>query len=136
MKSAAEVLEVIDSKRFDESMSQAIRAADGATDEQIARAEDWVQEIRQQLRDLIEEMGDSEDIDMALALAYIEFKSRWVALNTKMNYRLFHGNAQDPELMMQGTAISLLLATVEDALDAEDVDAITNFLAQPLKSAA
>lgn len=101
--------------------------------EKIAK---WVGALRDDLVTLINEIGDLEEIRMTLAVNYIEIKSRWIALNTKMNYQNFRTGSCDPVTALRGCGMSQLVALIEGLLTQQEIDQITEFLAEPIRRAA
>jgi hypothetical protein len=108
----------------------------GTDDETLTRTVDWVLQTRDELIALLTEIDDEEQIPQSLAIYYIELKSRWIALNTKVNFQMFRLGSCEVESAIRGTAISMLLAEVESMLEQSDIQQITDFLAQPLRRAA
>lgn len=96
----------------------------------------WIRYLQDELVRLIEEIGEGEDVEMALAIQYVEFKSRWIAFNTRMNYAMFKGVLPEVEDQCRAASLSAFLGHVEPLLNPEDIDRITDFLAQPLNEAA
>ena len=82
--------------------------------------------------EVLRPIDDEEQVMLTLAIHYIEMKSRWIALNTKMNYSLFRTGNPDEPAMLRGTAMSTLLMLIEGMLTPDDVDQITEFLAEPI----
>lgn len=104
----------------------------GATDRTI----EWFNALRGDLVNLMREVEDEMQMEETLAVNYVELKSRWIAINTKVNYQVFRTGLFDPETAMRGTAASMLLGEIERLLDPKDIAAIAEFLAQPLRRAA
>lgn len=119
------------------TLSEAPEPTDGRSlDAIIEHALGWVDSLRRDMITLVEQIGGGEDVEMALAIQYVELKSRWIAFNTKMNYAMFRHGAPDVADMCRAAAISAFLAYVEPMLNPSDIDHITDFLAQPLSDAA
>ena len=96
----------------------------------------WIEGIVRDLVATLSTVNDPDDEKMSLVIQYVELKSRWIGLNTKMNYELFRLGHAELTDVFRGTAISALLAHIEPLLDQEDIDKVTEFLAQPLDQAA
>lgn len=109
---------------------------EGADPAAIDRTIAWVLQIREDLVSLIRTIDDDEQISETLAINYIEIKTRWIALNTKINYQTFRLGSCDPELAFRGTACSGLMGEVETLLEPDDITKITEFLAQPVNRVA
>jgi len=109
---------------------------EGADPAAIDRTVGWILQIREDLVSLIRTIDDDEQIGETLAINYIEIKTRWIALNTKINYQTFRQGACDPELAFRGTACSGLMGEVETLLSPDDITKITEFLAQPVNRIA
>jgi hypothetical protein len=108
----------------------------GVEQADVERVIRWVSALRDDLIALVKEVGDPEEITMTLAINYIELKSRWIALNTKMNYQNFRTGSCDTLTALRGSGISALLARLEELLTPQDIEQIADFLAQPVKRAA
>lgn len=118
-------------------LSEAPDPEDGRSlDAIIENAIGWVDSLRRDMITLVEQIGGGEDVEMALAIQYVELKSRWIAFNTKMNYAMFRQGNPDVADMCRAAAVSSFLGYVEPMLNEEDIDHITEFLAQPLSDAA
>lgn len=102
----------------------------------VERIVKWTMALRDDLVNLIQEIGDPDEVTMTLAINYIELKSRWIAMNTKMNYQTFRTGSCDTLLALRGAATSALLAHVESLLSSDDIDQITQFLSEPVRRAA
>lgn len=87
--------------------------------------------VRLKLLRMCDEIAEEEDIRLALITHYIELKSKWMALNTQMNYQFFRNGACDPHVQGEGTAVSFLLNEIGDLLPAEDVAKVEEFLIAP-----
>lgn len=96
----------------------------------------WIDDLRQDIITLVRQVADAEDVAMAVAIQYVELKSRWIAFNTKMNYERFRKGDCDRLDMCKGACASTLLGHLEELLTNEDIDKITDFLAAPLNRAA
>lgn len=96
----------------------------------------WVDGLRRDLVTLVREIDDASDIEMSLAIAYIEMKSRWIALNTRINYATFRRGACEQGDALRGNAVSLLLGHIESMLNQGDIEQISMFLAQPINQQA
>lgn len=135
-----EILTVI--KAFDidtlrESLNEAPEPQDGSSrDEIIESTIEWVRTLQRDLYALVNKVGGGEDVDMVLAIQYVEMKSRWIAFNTKMNYTMFKGELPDVSDMCRAASVSALLGHIESLLKQDDVEHITEFLARPISEAA
>lgn len=96
----------------------------------------WVCALQTDMINLIKQIGGGEDVDMALAIQYVEMKSRWIAFNTKMNYSMFKGEHPQVSDMCRATSVSTFLQHIETLLKPDDIDHITDFLARPINEAA
>lgn len=104
-------------------------------EQQIDETINWVARLRSDLLETLREVDDS-DAEMALAVAYAEMKARWIAFNTKMNYKLLRKGIADPADVFRGYATYWLNTVIMGMLSEEDVERIDEFLAEPLKDAA
>lgn len=115
---------------------EALNSYQGANPADVEKLVRWTQSLRDDLIALIKEIDDEDEVAMTLAINYIELKSRWIAINTKINYQNFRTGSCDPVSALRGAAISQLLAKVESLLSQDDIDQITQFLAEPIRRAA
>jgi hypothetical protein len=81
----------------------------------------------------LEEIGDPDQLRETLAILYIEIKSQWIMLNTMVNYQLFRKGEADGEAVLRASLLSNFLQAIESLLKPEDIGAITNFLAAPVR---
>jgi hypothetical protein len=136
----ADVVKHLDSFDLDtlrEHLSEVPPGADGLPVEPLVDdAVRWIDELRRDIVTLVKQVPDPEDVAMAVAIQYVELKSRWIAFNTKMNYERFRKGDCDRLDMCKGACASTLLAHLEELLQSEDIDKITDFLAAPLNRAA
>jgi hypothetical protein len=100
------------------------------------RVTKWALALRDDLVNLIREIGDPDEVKMTLAINYIELKSRWIALNTKMNYQTFRTGSCDTITALRGAALSAVVGKVEELLTQNDIEEITQFLSEPIRRAA
>jgi len=115
---------------------EALSSYQGANPADVEKLVKWTQSLRDDLVTLIKEIDDEDEVAMTLAINYIELKSRWIAINTKINYQNFRTGSCDPVSALRAAAISQLLAKVESLLSQGDIDQITQFLAEPIRRAA
>ena len=108
------------------------RSKDAIINETIS----WIQTLQGDLIALVQQVGGGDDVEMVLAIQYVELKSRWIAFNTKMNYTMFKGEQPDVSDMCRAVAVSSLLGHIESLLRPDDIDHITDFLARPISEAA
>ena len=120
-----------------EQFAEAPEPANGPS-KQIVATETiaWLEGIIRDMVATLSNVSDPDDERMSLVIQYVELKSRWIGLNTKMNYELFRMGESSLTDMFRGAAISALLAHIEPLLDQEDLGKVTEFLAQPLNQAA
>lgn len=120
-----------------ESLANCPEPQDGSSLEGVIDdAIGWLDGLRHDMASLVSGISNSEDAEMALAIQYVELKSRWIAFNTKMNYEMFRGVTPQAHDMCRATAVSTLLGHLEDLLSPGDIETITDFLSEPIKKAA
>lgn len=105
---------------------------------EITNTLEWVGDIIKSIQGVFSQLEDTDEAELRTqaAIAYIELKSRWIALNTKINYQTFRNGSCAPSDAFRGSSISIVLAALEEKLNQEDIDQITTFLAEPVRSAA
>lgn len=109
---------------------------DGATPDQIGRAISYVERTMERLVDVLTTVEDPEEISVLIAINYIELKTNWIALNTKINYSVFKTGACETDDALQASSVSAVIGLLESLLTPTDIETITDFLAQPLHRAA
>lgn len=109
---------------------------EGASPSQIEKTLDSVDRTRERLIDVLKTVEDPEEISVLIAINYIELKTRWIALNTKINYSVFKTGSCETEDALQASSVSALIGLLESLLNQTDIETITDFLAQPLHRAA
>lgn len=126
-----------DLSRFDlDALAEGLRSWDDATEAAISEAIADVQSLIDRMGNLIETVDDAEEIATLIAINYIELKTRWIALNTRINYSLFkHGSCETSDAL-NASAVSGLIGHLENMLSNEDIETITDFLSRPLNRAA
>lgn len=102
----------------------------------IERTLAWISRIRDEIIQSVSAIDTDEDVELAVAAGYIELKSRWIAINTQINYQFIKQGAPDAESQQRGFALWSLLAALENLLNPVDIEQITAFLAEPLRGAA
>ncbi|MEO1717707.1 MAG: hypothetical protein AAFR76_11410 [Planctomycetota bacterium] len=134
------VIDVIRNFDFDAlrgQLRESPEPTDGRTlDEVIETTAEWLEAVQSDLVALVSEIDGGDDMEMVLAIQYVELKSRWIAFNTKMNYTLFKGNQPVVNDLFRASAVSALLGHIESLLREEDIEHITTFLGQPIANAA
>jgi hypothetical protein len=109
---------------------------DGATPEQIERAIALVQTTTKRLIEVLNAVEDPDENSVLIAINYIELKTKWIALNTKINYSVFKTGGCETEDALHASSISALIGLLETLITATDIETITDFLSQPLHRAA
>lgn len=127
-------------KKISEFDLAALRAGlsswNGASPGQIDHALASVERTTQRLIDVLNTVEDPEEISVLIAINYIELKTRWIALNTKINYSVFKTGSCETDDALQASSVSALIGLLESLLTPSDIETITDFLAQPLHRAA
>lgn len=130
-------LEGFDLDNLRTHLSEVEPGPDGRPVEQLVdESITWIENLRRDIVTLVKQIEDDDDVRMAVAIQYVELKSRWIAFNTKMNYERFRKGDCDRLDMCKGACASTLLGHLEELLSTEDVDKITDFLAAPIRGAA
>lgn len=126
------ILDTLTDPRLCESIADAVREWPGVTQPVVDRCVTQVRDDQNAFAAAIREIDDDGEIATVLAINYIELKSRWIALNTKINYQTFRTGQCETVDALCASATSLLLQQVESLLEQSDIDKITAFLAQPV----
>jgi hypothetical protein len=134
--SISEIVTRLKDPKFAESTRLHLSEYQDANPQDVERVTKWISALRDDLVALINEINDEDEVKMTLAINYIEIKSRWIALNTKIAYQNFRLGKCDPVTALRGCATSSLLVLVEGLLTQGDIDQIAEFLAEPIRRAA
>lgn len=105
---------------------------DDADPQDVRLALSWITQVRREMSDLCELIGDPDDVSMICAVKHMEFKAHWIMLNTRTNYSLMSGNGIDEQDAFRGCVLSLLIDELEGYLPAKHVEAFHAILAEPL----
>ena len=103
------------------------------TKEQIATVLQIVRDLRDRFIEMANDVDDPETLATSVAVRYIELKSRWIMLNTQIQFRTVRGDELDMAQVYEASLTSLLLEKFEELLDFSDVTKITSFLSQPIR---
>lgn len=103
--------------------------------DEINETIDWISDIARSIQDVFNQLdeADDEEVVTSAAIAYIDLKSRWIALNTKINYETVTSGVCVPKDAFRASSLSMLLNALEEQINQEDIDKITEFLAEPIK---
>jgi len=95
-------------------------------------AVDWVRDLRDDLLDSVDTIDDPIELEEALAMQHIRYKSTWIMLNTKLQYQMMrHGTPNFTDLH-RASLITSLIATLEDIMPEDEVQQIESFLSDPV----
>jgi hypothetical protein len=131
-----EVRNALERDTMADELREQFKGYEGSNPEMIETVIEWVLEQRDHMIQLAEDVDDPDDISMAVAIRYIELKSRWISYNTQSNYQMFRYGKVDAQVPLRGSGVSHMLAKIEPLIPQNDIDHITNFLSQPLSQAA
>jgi hypothetical protein len=126
------VLTTLSSPELCNEITSAVKEWPGATEAMVSRCVDQIRDEQGSFAAALREIDDDGEIATVLAINYIELKSRWIALNTKINYQTFRTGQCETVDALCASATSLLLQQIESLIDQRDIDKITAFLAQPV----
>ncbi len=124
-------------KQFDfANLREGLSAWPGVRPQDVNGATAWVESTVARLINLVETVEDPSEIAVLIAINYIELKTSWIALNTKINYSTFKRGSCETADALHASSVSAVIALLESMLSAHDIETITDFLAQPLNRAA
>jgi hypothetical protein len=109
-----------------------MKDAKGLTAQQADHVAAALQDMIDEFVRHVDDVDDPEELAYSCACYFVETKTRWLSLNTQMNYQLTRTGTQDPEVLWKGTATSAFLAVVESMLRKDDVQRILTALAEQL----
>lgn len=131
-----DIVSAVRGANLESTLRENMQGWPGIDEAKVEQVVAWAKRYEDELIEHATEVDDPMEFPVSVAVAYIEFKSRWIALNTKMNYQLFRKGECDPVVQWQGTAVSALVGAVEPLLTHDDIQNISRFLATPLQQAA
>jgi hypothetical protein len=131
-----QVAEKLHDPALERDITEALKSWPDADPRDVERTARWMLGLRDDLVSLVRTIDDPDEIVTTLAINYIELKTRWIAINTKVNYQTFRTGSCESVAAMRGTAISMLLGAVEALVSEADIEKITDFLSQPVRRAA
>ena len=108
---------------------------EGASAEEREKAHAFVRCLRDHFLQVARDIDDAEDFEMAAVIHYVELKSVWMRLNTQITHQVQRIGAPDPRAMYRAGLVSCTLSRIEPFLAPEDVEKVTDFLADPLAPA-
>jgi hypothetical protein len=91
-------------------------------------------EVRNTWRDLLRVLTDVDDETeraRTLVNAYIEERSRWLLINTQLQYQMFRDGRPDIRRSNRAMLISRFAEFLEQFMDAGEIEVINRFLASP-----
>lgn len=88
--------------------------------------------LRDEYLNGVEAITEEEDFNYFTAIKYIELKSKWIMLNTEINYRLYSKGEVQVSLACKSSLLSCLLASIGQFVDQRDIETITDFLSNPI----
>lgn len=93
---------------------------------------DWVRDLRDDLLDGVDTIDDPLELEEALAVQYIQYKSTWIMLNTKLQYQMMRHGAPDFGDFHRASLITSLIAKLEEIMPNDEVRQIEAFLSDPV----
>lgn len=96
--------------------------------------ESLLMEVRNTWRELLrvlQDIEDEEERSRALVNAYIEERSRWLLINTQLQYQIFRDGQPNLRRSHQAMLVSRFAEFLEGFLIPEEVQVINRFLAAP-----
>ncbi|MEM1164830.1 MAG: hypothetical protein AAGI30_00905 [Planctomycetota bacterium] len=124
---ASSLIEQLNAATFDERVNGAIEV-EGFDSGAISETRQWVNSLRDKVVHDLQSTDEEEEHRSIAASYFIDFKTQWMGLNTKMNYAMFRTGQPDQPSMLRGSGISVLIDVVEQHADPEDVDTIVTFI--------
>lgn len=117
---------------LERELEACLAAWTSATPDELDSTRAWVKSQRRDFIEMAVEIDDVEELELSIAVRYIELKSHWMMLNTKIQYSLFHAGEAPDETMFRASLVSHVVGTLEQLLTPSDIERITRFLAQPI----
>ena len=92
----------------------------------------WLDENYGKIQKLVEAVDDEIDLKMTISIKYIQNKTLWMTDNTLINYCYERGELPDEKMIYKATVIAKFLKSLEQFLEPEDLNKITDFLSKPV----
>ncbi|QDV06146.1 hypothetical protein Poly30_16510 [Planctomycetes bacterium Poly30] len=94
----------------------------------------WIESVRDETVHLIDDISSLDSSSLHLALRLVELRSQWAMLNTRLNFKMMKGEPYDTPMAFRGSLLTTVTEVIENALPQDDIDVITRFLGNPVKS--
>ncbi len=111
--------------------AETLDALEELTDQERERYSQWIRERRDKFVDTLALLEHPDDIKNVLAALYMESKAAWMQMNHMMNYMMVNRGEYDQRLMCEASLLTKILVVVEQILTEDDLNRLTQFLAQP-----
>ncbi len=92
----------------------------------------WVRDLRDELLDSVDTIDDPLELEEALAMQHIQFKSTWIMLNTKLQYQMMRHGTPNFTDFHRASLVTSLIAKLEEIMPGEEVQQIESFLSDPV----
>ncbi len=92
----------------------------------------WISDYRDQIIRQFQDIELKDELEVMIALRYIEIRANWNGLNTQLQFQMFRGQEPDPEITVRASLISSLITELEGFIGNEDKDQVDTFLDNPL----
>jgi len=93
----------------------------------------YVSGLRNRMLRTLLDIDTEAELERGLATQYVEVKCHWTMLNTQIQHQTARDGQADDDLVYRASCVSLIVQALEPHLSQERVDALTSFLAQPLR---
>lgn len=93
----------------------------------------YVSGLRNRMLGALLDIDTEAELERGLATQYVEVKCHWTMLNTQIQHQTARDGQADDDLVYRASCVSLIVQALEPHLSQERVDALTSFLAQPLR---
>jgi hypothetical protein len=136
MQLRTQLQELLFGSALEQELEGCLAAWTNATSAEVGETRSWIQSQCHDFIELAGEIDDSEELELSIAVRYIELKSHWMMLNTKIQYSLFHAGEAPEVIMFRASLVSHVVGALEQLLTPTDIERITRFLAQPISRGA
>jgi hypothetical protein len=92
----------------------------------------YVSGVRNRMLRALLSIDTAEDLQRGIATQYIEVKCHWTMLNMQIQHQTAREEDVELSLLYRATCVSLIVQQLEPLLQAEHVERLSAFIAEPL----
>ncbi|MDX2088849.1 MAG: hypothetical protein SFX73_13410 [Kofleriaceae bacterium] len=129
----ARLHDVLFGPTLEQELEECLATWPNPSPEELLSTREWIGARRHEFVELAAEIDDREELELSIAVRYIELKAHWMMLNAKIQYSLFRLGEAPLEVTYRASLVSSVIGTLEQLLAQDDIERITRFLAEPIE---